>query len=162
MLTAITLIFAAALVLVEIADSSGDDLTTRPISHYFSTSTAVVQDACFVLMAAALWYTAWGLGLGWLSGSLVVVGLGLMLAMSTDNWPEAFLGFDRQLHYTGAGLCFLAGLSMMLASADYTYALAYALGALLLLAIDRKHTAVQEKLGVMMLVVWVFGYSLGL
>lgn len=162
MLTAITLIFTAALILVEVADSNGDDLTDEPISHYFSTSTAIVQDACFVLMAVALWYTAWGLGVGWLSVSLAVVGLGLVLAMSTDTWPRLYFGADRTLHYTGAGLCFAGGLSMMLAAATYTYALAYALGALLLAAIDREHTAVQEKLGVLMLVVWVFGYSLGL
>lgn len=161
-LTWTTLIFAAALILVEVVDSKGNDLTDAPISHYFSTGTAAVQDTMFLVMAFALWYTAWGLGLGWLGASLALVGLGLVLAMTTDTWPEVYFGADRALHYTGAGLCFLAGLSMMLAMDDYTYALAYASGALLLALIDRQHTAVQEKLGVLMLVVWVFGYSLNL
>lgn len=161
-LTAITLIFAAALILVEIMDSAGTDLTDRPISHYFSTGTAIVQDAAFLLLAAALWYHSYMLGVGWLSASLAVVGLGLVLAMTTDTWPQAFFGLDRQLHYTGAGLCFAAGLSMMLAAGTYTYALAYAAGAGLLVAIDPHHTAVQEKVGVLLLVVWVFGYSINL
>ncbi len=161
-LTWTTLVFAAALILVEVADSKGDDLTQEPISHYFSTGTAAVQDTMFLVMALALWYTAWTLGMTWLSASLAAVGLGLALAMSTDTWPRLYFGADRVLHYTGAALCFLAGLSMMLAVSDYTYALAYASGALLLVLIDRKQTAVQEKLGVLMLIVWVFGYSLNL
>lgn len=162
MLTFITTVFAAALILVEAADSSGDDLTRRPISHYFKTGTAVVQSTMFAVMAGALWHTAWGLGFGWLSVSFALVGLGLVLAMSTDTWPALFFGADRALHYTGAALCFIAGLSLMLAAGDYVFSLAYALGAALLVVIDRGHTAVQEKLGVLMLVVWVFGYSLGL
>lgn len=161
-LTIFTVLFAAALVAVEIEDSTGTDLTDRPISHYFKTGTAVVQDAAFLLLAAALWYHAWTLGAGWLPASFAAVGLGLVLAMTTDTWPQVFLGVDRILHYIGAGLCFVAGLSMMLAAGTYTYALAYALGALLLVGIDRDHTAVQEKVGVLLLIVWVFGYSLGM
>ncbi|MFV0284747.1 MAG: hypothetical protein ACK5JE_13340 [Castellaniella sp.] len=161
-LTWATLVFAAALVLVEFADSRGDDLTDRPISHYFKTGTSVVQATMFAVMAGALWGAAWQSGSVWLSLSMISVGLGLVLAMSTDTWPQAFFGADRALHYTGAALCFVAGLSMMLAAGTYTYAIAYAAGALLLYAIDREHTAVQEKVGVLMLIVWVFGFSVNL
>ena len=161
-LTWATIVFAAALILVEWQDSEGVDLTDRPISHYFKTGTRVVQSTMFVVMAAALWATAWPMGLSWLSVSIALVGLGLVLAMSTDTWPSLFFGADRALHYTGAGLCFVAGLSMMLAAGTYTYAIAYTLGAGLLALIDKEHTAVQEKIGVLLLVVWVFGYSLQL
>src|SRR5690606_35257664 len=108
------------------------------------------------------WATAWGIGFSWLAISFFLVGLGLVLAMSTDTWPSIFFGLDRALHYTGAALCFIAGLSMLLAEGPYLYALAYALGAALLYVIDREHTAVQEKIGVLLLVVWVFGYSIQL
>lgn len=161
-LTWTTVVFAAALILVEVADSAGTDLTDRPISHYFKTGTSAVQATMFAIMSIALWYTAWGLGAGWLSISIAAVGLGLMLAMTTDTWPGIYFGTDRYLHYTGAAMCFLAGLSMMLAQETYAYALAYVAGALLMVAIDREHTAVQEKLGVLMLVVWVFAYSVSL
>lgn len=161
-LTWATVVFAAALILVEVADSKGDDLTERPISHYFKTSTSVVQATMFAVMAGALWVTAYGLGLSWLAVSFALVGLGLVLAMTTDTWPQIYLGADRALHYTGAALCFVAGLSMMLAAGTYAFALAYALVAGLLYFIDREHTAVQEKVGVMFLVVSVFSYSIGL
>lgn len=161
-LTTITLIFAIVLIAVEVVDSNGQDLATRPISHYFSTGTAVVQDVAFALMAFAIWYAAWEVWQSWASLSFFFVGVGLLLAMTTDTFPSIYGAWKERLHYTGAALCFLAGLSMMLAAASYLYALAYVCGALLLFAIDREHTAVQEKVGVMMLAVWVFGYSLGI
>ena len=161
-LTWSTLVFAAALILVEWQDSRPGDLTRRAISYYFKTGTSVVQATMFAVMALALWFTAWNLGLTWLSVSFAVVGVGLVLAMSTDTWPHLFFGADRALHYTGAALCFIAGLSMMLAAGTYIYALAYALGAGLMAIIDRDHTAVQEKIGVLLLVIWMFGYSTGL
>ena len=63
-LTWATIVFAAALVLVEWQDSRGNDLTKRPISYYFKTATSVVQSTMFAVMAAALWATAWPMGLG--------------------------------------------------------------------------------------------------
>ena len=161
-LTWSTIVFAAALILVEATDAKDGDYSRHPISYYFKTPTSVVQATMFLVMAAALWVTAWGLGFSWLSVSFAVVGLGLVLAMSTDTWPRLFFGYDEKVHYAGAFLCFTGGLSMMLADKTYTYAAAYVLGAGLLYVIDREHTAVQEKIGVLLLVVWVFGYSINL
>ncbi len=161
-LTWATLVFAFALVAVEVEDSVGNDLTRRPISHYFKTATAVVQSSAFALLAVALWTQAYQIGWSWLAVSFFLVGVGLVLAMATDTWPRLFFGYDRIAHYGGAATCFIAGMSMMLAAGSYTFSIAYALGALLLYFIDREHTAVQEKMGVLMLVVWAFGYSIGL
>lgn len=80
-LTWATIVFAAALILVEWQDSRGSDLTDRPISHYFKTGTSVVQAAMFAVMAAALWITAWPMGVSWLSVSLVLVGWGTIVGM---------------------------------------------------------------------------------
>ena len=160
-LTWASIVFAAALCLVEWQDAKGNDLTKRPISYFFKTGTSVVQSTMFAVLALALWFHSYQLGWNWLSGSLSVVGVGLVLAMSTDTWPKLFFGLDRALHYTGAALCFIAGLSMMLAVGTYGYASAYAFGALLLYLVDREHTAVQEKVGVLMLIVWTFSYSIG-
>ena len=161
-LTWATIVFAAALIIVEMADSKNDDLTRKPISHFFKTSSSLVQSSMFVVMAAALFYTAYEQGFSWLSLSFIGVGVGLIFAMATDTWPRLFFGADRILHYAGAATCFIAGLSMMLARGTYAYALAYVLGALLMVAIDPKHTAVQEKIGVLLLVVWVFSFSVGI
>lgn len=160
-LTWASIVFSAALVLVEWQDSEGTDLTDRPISHYFKTSTSVVQSTMFAVMALALWVHSYELGLSWLSASFSLVGVGLVLAMATDTWARLFFGADRILHYSGAALCFIAGLVMMIAQGTYAYASAYALGALLLYFIDREHTAVQEKVGVLMLTIWTFSYSIG-
>lgn len=161
-LTWASLVFTFAVVAAHLQDGSAEDWTYRPISHFFWTASSVVQATMFVVMALSLFHTALDLGLTFTSFGFFVGGLALILTMATDTWPSRFWDNGRTLHFFATGLVFVSGIVAMISVSSITYLLAYLLVPLLLFLIDRQHLAVLEKVSALMLVIWIFGFSLGL
>lgn len=158
-----TLFFAFSVTLPEMIRRDTDDYHTEAVSHYLTGPASGLQDIGFVVMALGMF---WAAAQWWLSTSAVaaiLVGIGLIGAMTTDRFPQWYGSQKKALHGASAGLAFLSAAVMMIALPQpkgmLTLAIAYPVVVALAYVLAPKRTAVQEKLAVAMIVIWLLGLS---
>lgn len=142
-------------------------LADKTISHYLRGPLGYVTDIGFLLFGLAMAYVGWTLGptvTGWSAG---VLGAAMIAVMLTARIGDlVFENFDQanRAHVAVTVVALIAAAALIVAASrdpamwalGAAYPIAVALGFTFKLPI-----AVTEKLGVMMIALWLVAYALG-